>query len=529
MPQKHCSSMMSAVLLGFCLIFFSLTAQAENILFDVSEYVVEGNTLLDKAYIQKGLTPYTGRKKNFGDVQQAVEWLEHQYRKAGYAAVFVQLPEQELDKGRIRINVVEARLEHVSVEGNQHFDGKNIRASLPALQEGKTPNTSMVSLALRLANENPTKKTDLIFKPGSTEGSIQAVAKVKDENPRRFFVTLDNSGDDATGQSRLGLGFQHANVANRDHVFTAQYITSPEKPDDVSIFGLGYHIPLYGLNDAIEAFAGYSDVSSGVVGNLFNVSGKGTILGLRYTQNFQRIGNHEPRLTYGIDYRAFQNSVIPLGGGGTSEVPDYTIRPVSITYSGKWTWPGVSADIYVSLAHNIPGADKGSSGDINAARTGADDNYTIYRYGVNFQRSLMSDWLLRLSLNGQWSKDALVPGEQFGIGGAYSVRGFNERELSNDAGHQASVELYGPEWAPMSSRSNLKIRPLAFLDFAHLRRNKLLPGEQEDASIGSTGIGLRIDLDNKFSIKADWGMVLDEGGSQQEGDSKLHASLSYLF
>lgn len=529
MPQKRCNNKKIALLLGLCLSFLSLTPKAEDILFDVSEYVVEGNSLLDIRHIRNGLGPYTGRKKNFGDVQQAVDWLESQYREAGYAAVTVFLPEQELERGRIRIAVIEARLERVAVEGNQHFDSGNIRASLPALQEGKTPNTNLMSLGLRLANENPAKKVDLILKPGASDGNIQAVAKVKDENPLRYFVTLDNSGNDSTGKTRLGLGFQHANVANRDQVFTAQYITSPEKQDQVNIFGLGYHLPLYGLNDAIDAFAGYSDVSSGVVGNLFSVSGKGTILGLRYTQYFERIGNHEPKLIYGIDYRAFENNVTALGGGGTSVVPDYTIRPVSITYSGKWTWPGSSADFYVSLARNIPGADKGGSADIHAARAGADASYTIYRYGVNFQRSLFSDWLLRLGLNGQWSEDALVPGEQFGIGGANSVRGFDERGLSNDIGHQGTVELYAPEWAPLPGSSDLKLRPLAFFDFANLSRNKPLPGEQEDASIASAGIGVRLGLGDKLSVKADWGIVLDEGGAQREGDSMLHASLSYLF
>ena len=41
-----------------------------------------------------------------------------------------------------------------------------------------------------------------------------------------------------------------------------------------------------------------------------------------------------------------------------------------------------------------------------------------------------------------YSPDLLISGEQFGLGGAHSIRGFEERELSADKGIQASLEIY---------------------------------------------------------------------------------------
>jgi hemolysin activation/secretion protein len=38
-----------------------------------------------------------------------------------------------------------------------------------------------------------------------------------------------------------------------------------------------------------------------------------------------------------------------------------------------------------------------------------------------------------------------VPGELFGVGGAQSVRGYEERELAGDSGLQASFEFTTPE------------------------------------------------------------------------------------
>ena len=70
---------------------------------------------------------------------------------------------------------------------------------------------------------------------------------------------------------------------------TLQYITSPEKPDRVSIFSTGYNcLPFYSMGSSLDLIAAYSNVDSGTisaVGTNMDVSGKGTILGTRYNQN----------------------------------------------------------------------------------------------------------------------------------------------------------------------------------------------------------------------------------------------------
>jgi hemolysin activation/secretion protein len=88
--------------------------------FTISQYVVEGATLLSKAEIDAAVAPYVGKNKDFSDVQLALEAVEDAYAKRGYTAVRVLLPEQELDKGTVRFRAVESRFGKVTVKGN-HF------------------------------------------------------------------------------------------------------------------------------------------------------------------------------------------------------------------------------------------------------------------------------------------------------------------------------------------------------------------------------------------------------------------------
>ena len=214
--------------------------------------------MLDTLEIETILQRYTGKEGNFSKIQAAVSALEKRYLLAGYGAVKVLLPAQEIDDGIVDIRIVEGKIGKITVTGAQHFTPENIRASLPMLSEGQQPNMRAIDAALRLANDNPSKGTQLIFRQGSAPGEVDAQLKVVDDSPWRVALLADNSGAPdsnghyATGRYRTGVLLQHNNLFERDHSATLQYVTSPDHISQVSIFGLGYRIPLYALGDAIE-------------------------------------------------------------------------------------------------------------------------------------------------------------------------------------------------------------------------------------------------------------------------------------
>ena len=215
----------AALLLGSAHSF----AQTQAERFDIDRFAVEGNTLLNPDEIAAVLDPFTGKHREYGDVQRAIEALRQRYRAAGFSVVWVVAPEQDLDRGVVTLRVVEARIGKVTVEGNRFFDHSNIRASLPALREDVSPRAGDISANVQLANENPAKQVDVALRPGEKQGVVDAAVDVIDVRPLKAFLTFDNTGNPQTGDYRLGVGVQHANLFNRDHVGTFNYVTSPEK------------------------------------------------------------------------------------------------------------------------------------------------------------------------------------------------------------------------------------------------------------------------------------------------------------
>lgn len=486
--------------------------------FEIVRFDVEGNTLLPATAVEQLLAPYTGKERDFGAVQMALETLEGAYRKKGYSIVRVVLPEQELNHGVVHLRVIESKIGKVTVQGNRHFDDANIRRSLPALQEGQAPNVAVIGASLRTANDDPAKKTTLQLQTGEKEGEVNALLEVVDEKPWSAGVAVDNTGDENTGRNHLTVLYQNANIGGLDHVLSMQYTTSFANPSDVNIFSTGYHIPLYSLGDSLDFYGSYSNVNSGIVtAGVFDlaVSGKGTVVGGRYNHNLLKIGDYDSRLIVGLDYKAFKNDIslqgTPLGN-------DVTVHPLSLTYAGTYATPANTFNFTLSGIRNLPGGSNGGSAEFSAAREGATENYSLLRFYANYARVLPRDWQLRFALNGQITDAALVQGEQFGAGGANSVRGFAEREIAADQGRSANLELYTPNLGSGSTQW----RVLGFYDNGYVWRNDVLPGEIADQSISSTGLGFRLTAAQYLVMQADVAHVLNGTDFSPKGSNRVH-------
>ncbi len=497
--------------------------------FEIGRYEVVGDTRLGAAPIAQLLAPFTGKARHFSDVQSAIDALEGAYRARGLTLVRVSLPEQELNQGTVRLVVTETRLRKVQIIGNTRFDNANIRRSVPGLVEGQTPQISQISSSLRLANENPAKKTTIALQSAPNDDEVDAVLQVVEQKPWMAGLSLDNAGSDTTGKTQLTAQFQHFNVAGLDHTLSLQYTTTLEQPNRVGVYGLGYHIPIYAWGDALDFYGSYSDVDSGTVSaGAFNlqVSGKGSVVGGRYTHNLPRGENYASRISFGLEQKAFQNN---LGFQGVQLGRDVTVRPFSALYAGDWAHTLASTNVYLMGVRNLPGGDHGGEADFSANRLGASTSYSLLRYGISHIHQFASDWQMRAVLNGLITRDALVAGEQFGAGGATSVRGYSERAASDDQGHVLNLEAYTPALCSGGAPSALQCRLLAFYDAATLNRNNALPGERKDANLSSIGLGVRLAMGKYMTAQMDVAQALLDSDVQSKGSTRTHLKLNLAY
>jgi hemolysin activation/secretion protein len=496
-------------------------AHAQSLTFPIERFLVEGNTLLSPERISALVAPFQGASKSFSDVQLAQEALERAYRSLGFSAVAVSLPEQDISAGMVRFNVVEAKLGDITVGETKHFSQDNILRSLPALRSGEMPNAIQMAENLALANENPSKQAEITLKISDKPGLVNAEVKVEESQPQRVIFGLDNTGKGSTaGDWRLSVGWQHANLLDRDHVLSLQYTTSPEKVSKVTLLNLGYRVPLYGLGDSVDLYAGTSNVDAGSFGagsGIDGFVGKGQVAGVRYNLNLPRKGEYAQTFKAGLDWKHFDNDCTGVACGAVGA--DVVATPWNASYQGTWTRPGAQSAFAITYVQNTPWGHLNRDTYYLAAShqpgtVGAKRNFSLWRLNASHLSLLRDGYQSRVNLSAQYTRDPLIPGEQLGLAGSTLVRGFNEREFSRDQGHVLNFEIYTPEVAKAWGVPVDSLRALVFLDHAAGRFVRA-PGETDSASLSVTsmGWGLRLTHRKDYQIKFDWARVADDASA----------------
>ena len=500
----------------------------------VIAFTVQGNTLLDPASLQALLRPWLG-PRTLAELGQAAQAVQAQYSRAGYGAVVAYLPPQPVADGTVTIAVLEGRLSRVSVQGQQRLSAERVRAALPTLVEGRTPQLRRIDAELQLANENPGRSFGVLLGPGAGPGEVEATVKVVETAVHRFTGALDNSGNQATGPYRLSLGWLHADLSGHDDVLNAQLQFSPTELKAVQVLSLGYRLPLVRQLAALDLFAAYSDVDGGIqpsaAGDL-RFAGQGRILGARSTAYLPRWGEVDQRLSVGLESRLYLNTCsvagLPKGACGPAG-NSVRVQPLSVDYIAQ-AGGALPASLQLGLAHNLAlGGHYGSAADFEAVRPGASRHYTVLRANAQVSGALADDWSLGGRLSLQHSRDRLVPGEQFGLGGASSVRGYADRELSGDSGVALAVELTTPRLAADTTGA-ADLRLLAFADGGQVQNQGDLAcrAGQARCTLTSLGLGARLGW-RTLQARLFVAQARQDGADTRVGDWRTHLTAQVNF
>ena len=496
------------------------SAPQEEASFVVTGFSVQGENPLTDVLTQSTLLPYVGTHSGIERLQQAASALEDVLRKRGFGFYRVVLPPQDIG-GVIKLQMFRFTLGTVEVKGNQVFSNDNILRSVPQLVGSGSPNTYELARDLSVANENPSKRAKVTFKQGAVADTIDATVDVTDSSTLTGFLALNNTGDSATGYGRITAGVSHTNLFDLDHQATVTYTTSPTDPGRVHQYGGYYKAPVYAWGGMVSAYYTNSSVSSGIVANSLDVTGRGEFAGVQYTHYFAPQGDYRAYASLTLDDKHFINDKITTLGGVPLS-PNYRTRPLTVSYTGrleeKWGRWGYNLD----YAHNLALGGGNNNASYVANQPGSSTNWSALRFGADVTAPLPANWIVNARMRSQWSDDSLVPGERFGVGGAQSIRGLNERVLSGDSGLQGNLEF----WAPAFSDN---LRGLLFYDFGQVFRHDKVPFDS--AFVSTWGAGLRWSLGSSLSASLDFGHILAGIGKLPVGTSrdKIHFNMSWRY
>lgn len=487
---------------------------ADTLRFDILEFVVEGDTVLGAAAIERAVYPFLGPQRSVADAEAARKALEKAYQDAGFLSVNVLLPAQKVGEGsvEVRLQVVQSAVEKLRITGAQHHLPSQMREALPSLAAGSVPNFEEMQAELgALARARPDLELTPILAAGSVPGTMAVELKAQDKAPLHGSLELNSKQSQNTERGRLEATLRHDNLFQRGHAAGLVWFYSPRRPAEANILSLAYALPLGGPGDRLQLFLTHSDSDTPTPLGGATVS-RGDTLRARWRDELGGPAGLQHALSWGLTWRDLRDANRDVAGISTTspslEYPSFGVGyELVLSAADSLRQTTLQADLNVGLAGlNRRTVDCfGTPLDqFECKRAGAQPGFQVL--SVNAQhREPLGQWQLLGRLQGQLASGPLVSAEQVVYGGVDSVRGYYEGEQAGDVGLALRAELSTPPWA-LGERARLRLQ--GFWDRAHVRKLEALAGEIGHATLGSAGLGLR--LETRFGLEAslDWARVL---------------------
>jgi hemolysin activation/secretion protein len=483
--------------------------------FDVQEYRVVGNTVLEPRAIERLLYPRLGPAKSFADLESARAALEKLYHDQGFDTVFVDIPPQTISEGIVRLKVTEGRIESTLISGGRYFPERDVISRLPSTTPGSVLQVSKLQSELAAVNaETPDRAVVPVLKAGSMPGTVDLSLQVTDNLPLHGSLELNNQATIDTRSLRSIASLTYGDLWGRMDSISFQYQTSPQQVDQVRVIALNYVVHAFesGLQPSFLYINSNSNVpAAGTLG----VLGIGEIMGARLAYSLPAPAASVQSLTLGIDYKHFRNTISQ--NATTALDTPISYLNLSLTYSGLWRTDEVTTTSSVT-------ANAGPRGVVNSPSAFENDryrgraNYFDARADVSTAIKLPKDFSVRFRLAGQEATEPLITNEDYSIAGSDGVRGYLESEELGDRAIKGTVQLNSPS---LHRKERTLGDAYLFFDAARMSVLDSLPEQPSGATLRSYGAGFDLLPAQKITGSFTWAKALNAASVTHAGESRF--------
>lgn len=463
----------------------------------VRQIRVLGSTIFSEAELQESVAIYLDRAATIQDLLAIRSTITDLYTARGYltSGAFLPAQLQDFDKGIISIQIIEGELERIDIKGLSRLQEGYVRSRLS--QAGKRPvNIRNLESGLQLLQlDSLFNSVQAELKAGTSVGrSILEITL--QENPSWIASATIESRESST-VGAIGL---YGSIGDRN--FTGlgdNFSLDLGGTEGTRRYGIQYNLPLDGQNE-IQFRYNYS--TSRIITPKFaaidiNSRTQSSTLGYRYFLLRQPTSE----ISMGLNFESRESRDFLLGNVpfSFSLGADNGRSAVNVLrFSQEWIDRSINrvlaARSQLSLGLGILGA--------TVNDRGVDGRFLSWQGQFQWIQSLGKNTISIVRLGTQLTDKALLPIEQFGIGGPDSIRGYQQNLYVGDSGVVGTVEFRLPVLSNPAI-GLLQITP--FIDVGQVWSNS---PNNFSGLLASAGLGLRWELGSNVRAKLEWAAQL---------------------
>jgi len=392
--------------------------------FSVNAFEFTGNTVYSTQVLKRLTERFIDLQLNLYDLTRAADTLTRFYQENGYPVARAVLPAQKVDKGIVRIEIIEGRVGEVRFEGSRRYTPDFLRWRLSTLTPGSLITSEGLERDLLLMNDMPGLSARATLEPGKKFGTTDVTIQIE-ERAVSAFAMPNNHGRKEIGRTRVDAGASLNNPLGIGDQLSF-YGTYSER--GLLKYGrASYSVPVSEHGTRLEVAVSSSD---------YRIEGDITQLGVTGDAL-----NREINLTYPAIRTRSRSLLWNLGARST----DLRQRTFGIETSNT------SIDLLnIGVRYNQIGEDSSiTTGSAQITSNFKANNLGLRTDAQKFKldlegselRAISRDWDAYGRVAWTYSPDPLADSEKFSVGGPGSVRGYRSSEVRGDGGFLVTAEV----------------------------------------------------------------------------------------
>ena len=405
-------------------------------LFVLRHVSIIGAVAIPKEQLVTAYQPYVGKKVSQADLAAIAAAVSDVYRAAGFHLSRAIVPPQDIQGGRLHIQVIEGSITELALkgEGAEQF---GVRPMLDAVVTERPSRLATLERQLLLINGRPGVRIEdtAIEEIGTASGDFRLIVSLKTWHVFTSFG-IDNLGSSSVGPwQSYGTAAFNSYLAPGDSL-VLNLSTTPGDVRQLAFGRLSYDVPVGTDGARIGASGYYSEVWPGDYRHLYSDNIK--------TESFEIRGSIVP-------LQSQKSSLTLTAAAGFTNAtendvfgPIYAdhIRTASLTadYRLQDSFGGTNY-LTVNYRQGLDILGASHRDDDYLSRDGASGKFSALNFWFTRYQTLTDSWSLKLAAAGQAASGPLFISQQFYLGGIAFGRGYGSAEISGDNGLAGSAEL----------------------------------------------------------------------------------------
>ncbi|ENU18835.1 hypothetical protein F994_02736 [Acinetobacter bohemicus ANC 3994] len=397
---------------------------------------IAGNQSIATADLRALVHDAEGNLQTLADLQQLTKRITAYYQYKGYPYSRAYLPAQNLKEGVLTIAIIEAKYDRIHVNNQADLSPELVQAILLPLQSGQVIDSATLQQQLKLLNRLDGVQTRNVISAGRYVGTSDLTIDIQPTAKLTGYVGADNYGNEYTKEVRFTAGIVLNNALGLGDRLSLDGLTS----GNLNFGRLGYEATINGAGTRLGA--SYSDLSYKLGKEYRVLDAVGIAQQASVWINQPVLLNNRSEVILGVqyDHKRLEDDITVADIYRHRDIHVGRIRLDASQFDdfagGGLTQIGVATEIGKVVYKNATAA----LDDQMTAKTQGD--FVSASLNVSRLQNLNgSKTQLYTSLQAQFSPDNLDSAQQFSVGGASSLAGYQNSTLSGSSGYYASAEI----------------------------------------------------------------------------------------